>query len=135
MEECDICLTKIKRRNKNLHQESKKQKYFLSNLIMKKNIVRNDENDNFKDILQSYHDKHKKSFDNFGVRTVWKKENQIMCEIKLPDGVILEKRWCVMPEITRIPMHLIEPTMRHNFNKISKVLKKSCVENLDIFFP
>ena len=34
MEECDICLTKIKKRNKNKHERSKEHKYFLSNLII-----------------------------------------------------------------------------------------------------
>ena len=35
MEECNICLTKIKQRNKNKHEQAEKQKYF-SNLIIKK---------------------------------------------------------------------------------------------------
>ena len=64
MEESNICLTK-KKRNKNKHQQSKKHKYFLSNVIKNKYIVRKDETDKFKDILQSYYDKHKKKFDNF----------------------------------------------------------------------
>ena len=67
MEECDICLTKIKKRNKNKHQQSKKHRYFLSNLIIKKYIVRNDEIDKFKDNLQSYYDKHKRKFIKFSV--------------------------------------------------------------------
>ena len=29
MDECDICLTKIKKQNKNKHQQSKKHKYFF----------------------------------------------------------------------------------------------------------
>ena len=33
MEECDICLTKIKKRYKNKHEQSKKYKIF-SNLII-----------------------------------------------------------------------------------------------------
>ena len=71
MEERDICVTKNKKRNKNKHQKSKKHKYFLSNLIINEVIVRNDEIDKFKDILQSYYDKHKKkliifSFGLFG---------------------------------------------------------------------
>ena len=53
MEECNICLTKIKKRNKNKHEQSRKHKYF-SNLIINKYIVRDDEIDNFKDFIQSY---------------------------------------------------------------------------------
>ena len=61
MEECNICPTKIKKkRNKNKHEQSKKHKYF-SNLIMNKYILKNDEIDKFKDILQSYYDSHKKN--------------------------------------------------------------------------
>ena len=47
MEECDICLTKIKKRNKNKHEQSKKHKYYSSNLILYKYIVRNLENEKF----------------------------------------------------------------------------------------
>ena len=53
MEECNICLSKIKKRNKNKHEQSNKHNFF-SNLIIKKYIVENDEIDKFKDILQSY---------------------------------------------------------------------------------
>ena len=60
MEECDICLTKIKKRNKNKHEQSKNYKYFL-HLIMNRYNVRNPEIDKFKDIIQSYYDKHKRT--------------------------------------------------------------------------
>ena len=66
MEECDICLSKIRKRNKNKHEQSKKHKYF-SNLIIDKYIIKNDKIDKFKDIIQSYCDKHEKKFDNFTV--------------------------------------------------------------------
>ena len=59
MQECDICLTNMKTRYKNKHKHSEKQKYF-SNLIINKYNVRNDEIDKFKNIFQSYCDKHKK---------------------------------------------------------------------------
>ena len=39
MEECNICLTKIKKRNKNKQNQSKRHKYF-SNLIINKYIVK-----------------------------------------------------------------------------------------------
>ena len=73
MEECDICPTKIKKRNNNKHQQSKKHRCFLSNLIINKNNVGNDETDKFKDILQSYYDKHKRKVNNFSVWIIWKK--------------------------------------------------------------
>ena len=40
MEECDICLTKIKKRYRKKHKQTKKHKYFLSNLISNKYIVK-----------------------------------------------------------------------------------------------
>ena len=47
MEECSICLSEIKNKNKKKHEQSKKHKYF-SNLIINKYIVRNPEIDNCK---------------------------------------------------------------------------------------
>ena len=40
MYECEICLAKIKKRNKNKHEKSMKHRYFLSNMIVNKNIVK-----------------------------------------------------------------------------------------------
>ena len=61
-----------KKRSKNKHEQSKKHKYF-SNLIINRNIVRNPESDKFRDIIQSYYDKHKKKSDNFSVCVMGKK--------------------------------------------------------------
>ena len=40
MEESNICLSKIKNKNKKIHEQSKKHKYF-SNLNKNKNLKRN----------------------------------------------------------------------------------------------
>ena len=40
MYECDICLAKIKKRNKNKHEKSLRHRYFLSNKIINKYIVK-----------------------------------------------------------------------------------------------
>ena len=66
MEECNICLTKIKKRNKNKHDQSEKHKY-LSNLNINKNMVRNPEFIKFEDIIQPYYDEHKKKIDIFSI--------------------------------------------------------------------
>ena len=42
MEECNICLAKIEKRNKFKHDQSKKKKFF-SNLIINKYIPKNNE--------------------------------------------------------------------------------------------
>ena len=130
MEECDICLTKIKKRNKNKHQPSKKHRYILSNLIINKYIVRIDEIDKFKDILQSYYDKHKRKFNIFSVWIFWEKNNEIVREIKLPDKVIVEKRCYIAPDINRITMNLIQ----YDVNKISKMMMGTCVDYLDTYY-
>ena len=75
MEEYDICLTKIKKRNKNKHEKSTKHKYYHSNPIIKKYIVRNYENEKFKKTFQPYYDEHQKKFRDF---TVW-----VICKNKL----------------------------------------------------
>ena len=72
MYECDICLSKTKERNKNKHKQSKKQKYYCSNLIITKYIVNKDEFDNFKDIFKSHYVSNKKKFNNFTVLIVCK---------------------------------------------------------------
>ena len=64
MEECDVCLRKIKNKNKKKPCLTKKHKYF-SNLIIKKYIMRNPEIDKFKDIIQPYYENHKKSSISF----------------------------------------------------------------------
>ena len=75
MEECNNCLSRIKKQNKNKHEQSKEQKCF-SCLNMKKYIGKNDEIDKYIDIVQSYYDKHKKNIDNFSLSVMWKK---MMC--------------------------------------------------------
>ena len=76
----------------------------------------------------------KKKFDRFVDRIVWIKENQIVCDVKLPDEVIMNEQWFVPRSINRIPMNLINPPMPRGINKkTSKHLFRSCVDFLDIF--
>ena len=79
--------------------------------------MRNNEIDKFKDILQSYYDIHKKKFDRFAVRIVRIKENQLMCEVKLPKIAVMKEEWFVPHEINRIPMNLINAPMPRGINK------------------
>ena len=123
MEECNICLTKIKKRNKNKHEKSKKHKFFFSNLIINNYIVRNEEINRFKDILQSFYDEHKNKFDNFTVWIIWKIENQIVCDVKLPDKVIIEKQYFIPSNINWMPM--LTP---RDVNRMKEILIGSCVD-------
>ena len=40
MYECDICLAKIKKRNKNKDEKTLKHRYFLSNMIVNKYMLK-----------------------------------------------------------------------------------------------
>ena len=130
MKECNISLTKVKKRNRIRHEQSEKQKYF-SDLIINRYSIKNKEIDHFKDILQSYFDKHKKKFDKFNVWIICKKEKEIVREIKLPDKVIIEKRYNIPYGIIRKPMHLMGSSTPHNVNKIPMILMETCVVYLD----
>ena len=44
MYECSICLAKIQNRNKNKHEKLMKHRYFLSNMIVNKYFVKNNDN-------------------------------------------------------------------------------------------
>ena len=46
---------------------------FFSNLFINKYLVKNDEIDNFKDVLQSYYDEHTNKFNKVPVCVIWKK--------------------------------------------------------------
>ena len=46
----------------------------------------------------------------------------------------MEECWCVYPNISRIPMNLIGPSIPHIVYKRSEFLKRSCVDYLDTFY-
>ena len=92
MIECDICLTKIKKRNRKKHEQIKKHKFYCSNPIIIKDIVNKDEFDNFKDIFKSHYVGHKKKFNSFGVLIVCKMKGAVSNKVKLPSSLVMEKR-------------------------------------------
>ena len=91
MEACDICLTRIKRRNRRKHKQSKKHKYYYLNLIINKYIVNNDEFDNFKDILKSHYVNHKKKCNSFSVLIVSKINGEIIDKTELSSHIVMKK--------------------------------------------
>ena len=109
MEERNICLTKMKKRNKNKHEQSKNQKYF-SNLIINKNIVRNVEFYNLKDIIQAYYNNHKKKFDNFSVCVMWKKYDVLVIKISVPNAITLQKSHLIEPSLIELPIEVRVPS-------------------------
>ena len=71
---------------------------------MNKYIVKNDEIDKLKDILQSYYDEHKKKFDNFSVCVKWKKNEVLINKIPVSIKVTLEKPRLFKPSMVELPL-------------------------------
>ena len=93
MEECNICLTRIKRRNRKKHEQSKKHKYYFSNLIINKYIVNNDEFDNFKGIFKSHYVNQKKKFNSFDVLNDSKLNGEFIDKIRLSSRIVKKKTY------------------------------------------
>ena len=100
MEECDICQSIIKNKNKKKHCLTKKHKYF-SNLIINKYFVRNLEIDKFKDIIQPNYNNHKK-LDNFSVCVMWKKNDVLINKISVPSTITLQKPYLFKPNLIEL---------------------------------
>ena len=124
MYECDICLAKIKKRNKNKHEKSSKHGLFLSNNIVNKYIVKKDDIDKFKDILQSYCDEHKKKFNKFTVMIVWKKNGMIINKISILRTITLQRTHMFKPDMIEIPIY-VEVTERD----FLEIVDRNCVYN------
>ena len=106
MYECDICLAKIKQRNKSKHENSMKHRYFLSNMIVRKYIVKNIDITKFENTLQSYCDEHKKKFDEFTVTIIWKKNSKIINKISIPRTITLRRTHMFKPDMFEIPLYV-----------------------------
>ena len=134
MHECDICLAKIKKRNKNKHEKSMKHRYFLSNMIVNKYIVKNIDINKFKDILQSYCDEHKKKFNEFTVTIIWRKKDMIIKKISFPRTITLLRTHMFRPNMFELPIY-VKVTEREFLD----VVDRNCVYNtisdeVDIIF-
>ena len=106
MYECDICLAKIKERNKNKHEKSKKHRYFLSNMIVNKYIVKSNDINKFEDILQSYYDEHKNNINEFTVTIIWKKNAMIKNKISIPRTITLQRTHMFKQDMFEIPTYV-----------------------------
>ena len=125
MYECEICLAKIKKRNKNKHEKSMKHRYFLSNMIVNKYIVKKDDFDKFKDILQSYCDEHKKKFNEFTVTIIWKRDDMIKNKISVPQTNTLQRTDMYKPFMFEIPIYV-----RLSECKFLDIIDRNCVYNI-----
>ena len=62
------------------------------------------------------------------------KENEIVFENKIPDKLIIEKRYILYPNTNKTSLNLIRPSTRYEVNRVPKILTGSCVDYLDIFY-
>ena len=107
MYECDICLAKIKKRNKNKHKKSMKHRYFLSNMIVNIYIVKNIDIKKIQDFLLSYCDEHKKKFNQITVTIIWNKKNDmIINKISIPRTITLRRTHMFKPDVFEIPIYV-----------------------------
>ena len=134
MYECDICLAKIKKRNKNKHEKSMKHRYFFSNMIVNEYIAKNNDINKFKDFLQSYCDEHKKKFNEFTVTIIWKKNDMIINKISIPLTITLQKTHMFKPDMFKIPIY-VKVTEREFLD----IVDRNCIyytvsDEIDIIF-
>ena len=79
---------------------------FFSHLIVNKYILKNNEIDKFKDIIQSYYDEHKKKFDDFTVCVMWKKIDMPKNRISFPRTITLQKPYLFETSMIELPIVL-----------------------------
>ena len=94
---------------------------FFPNLILNKYVIKNDEIDKFKDILQSYYDEQTKKFNQFRINVIWKKNDVIINKISVP---------CT---ITYIQTHMFKPNMEEmlfyvkvSLNEFQNMIYRGC---------
>ena len=134
MEEGNICLSKIKKRNKNKHEQAKKHKYFLNlNLIRNRNIVKNKEYYNLNDIIQPYYNNHKKNFHNFSLSVLWKKNIVIINKISVPSTIAIQRPHLFESYLIELPIVLKIPAydFLDQFGKSCVLVK---IEEINIMF-
>ena len=122
MEECNICLTKINKRNKNEHEQSKKHNYiFFSNLIINKYVIQNDEIDNMNDILEKYYEEHKKKIIRFRIDIIWKKNDVIINKISVPHTITYIQTHMFKPIMEEMPFYV-----KISLNEFQIMIDRGC---------
>ena len=98
---------------------------FFSNLIINKYIVRNDEIDKYKDILQSYFEEQKKKSNQFIVRVICKIKDMIINKISVPCTITIQKTHMFKSIMEEIPVYV--EVSSHEFLDI---IDRICVYNI-----
>ena len=103
-------------------------------MIVNKYIVKNNDINKFKDILQSYCDEHKKKFNDFSVMIIWKKNDMIINKTSIPRTITLQRTHMFKPNMFEIPVY-VKVTEREFLD----IVDRNCVYNtisdeVDIIF-
>ena len=125
MYECYICLAKIKKRNKNKHEKLMKHRYFLSNMMVNKYIVKINDINKFKNILLSYCDEHEKKFNEFTVTIIWKKNDMIINRISIPCRITLRRTHMFKPDVFKIPIYV-----KVSEREFLDIVDRTCANNI-----
>ena len=102
-----------------------KQKLLLSNMIVKKYIVKNNGFNKYKDILQSYYDEHKKKFNRFIIRIIWRKNDMIINKISVPRTITLRRIDMFKPDKFEKPIY-VEVSKR----EFQDIVQRNCACNI-----
>ena len=100
---------------------------------MNKYIVKNPEFGKFRDIIQSYYDKHKKKFDDFNICVIWKKDDVILNKISVPSVIKIRKPRLFEPNLIELPIMLKIPAS-DCLDQFSKECVNDEVDEIDIIF-
>ena len=125
MYKCSICLAKIKKRNKNKHEKTMKHRYFLSKMIVNKYLVKNNDINKFKDILQSYYNEYKKKFNEFTVTILWKKNDMIKNKISIARTITSQGTHMLKPDMFEIPIYV-----KVSEREFQDIVDRNCVHNI-----
>ena len=101
-------------------------------MIINKYLTNNDEIDKFKDIIQSYYDKHKTKFDDFTVCVMRKKNDVLLNKISIPITITLGKPHLFQPSLIELPIVIRVSTLDF-LDTFDRNIKDENVEIVIIF--
>ena len=94
-------------------------------MIVNKYIVKKNDINKFRDILQSYCDEHKKKFNEFTATIIWKKNDMSINKISIPRTITLQRTHMFQADMFEIPTYVkvCEP-------EFLNIVDRNCAYNL-----
>ena len=94
-------------------------------MIVNEYIVKNNDINKFKAILQSYCDEHKKKFNEFTVTIIWKKNDMILNKISISRTITLQRTHMFKPDMFEIPIYV-----KVSEREILNIVDRNCAFNI-----